>query len=54
VNIIADTNILARAALDDDPRRSGVARKLLAEAETISVPLLAFCELAWLMSRTIG
>lgn len=52
MNIIADTNILARAVLNDDPGQSRAARKLLGEAETVTVPLLALCELAWLMSRS--
>lgn len=52
MKIIADTNILARAALDDDLKQSEVARKLLGEATAITLPLVALCELAWLMTRS--
>lgn len=52
VNIVADTNILARAVLDDDTGQAGAARKLLGEAETVTVPFLAIYELVWLMSRS--
>lgn len=52
VNIIVDTNILARAVLDDDIRQSAAARKLLAESERVIVPLVALCELVWFMTRS--
>jgi predicted nucleic-acid-binding protein len=52
LNIIADTNILARAVLDDDVDQSRLARRLLADARIVTVPLVAVCELAWLLSRS--
>ena len=50
--IIADTNVLLRAALDDDPAQSRGARRCLAEASGIVVPLQALCEFVWVLSRS--
>ncbi len=51
MKIVADTNILARALLDDDPRQSRIARTVLAEAELIAVTLPSLCELVWVLAR---
>jgi predicted nucleic-acid-binding protein len=50
--IIADTNVLLRAALEDDPAQSRAAQRLLAEADGFAVPLQSFCEFVWVMSRS--
>jgi predicted nucleic-acid-binding protein len=50
--IIFDTNVLLRASLDDDSRQSRIAQKYLAEADQIVIPLYAFCEFVWVMSRS--
>ena len=50
--IIADTNVLLRAALNDDPEQSRNARRVLSDAETIAVPLQAVCEFVWVMLRS--
>ena len=50
--IAADTNIWARAYLDDDTAQSGKARaaiKAACEADGIFVPLLVLAELAWVL-----
>ncbi|MCL6707012.1 type II toxin-antitoxin system VapC family toxin [Pseudomonas sp. R2.Fl] len=50
--IIADTNVLLRAALDDDPDQSRVARRQLAEADAVAISLQSLCEFVWVMSRS--
>ena len=52
VRITADTNVLVRAAVRDDPRQARVAARVLASAEIIAVPLPVLCEFVWvLLSR---
>lgn len=50
--IVADTNVWARAHLNDDPAQAKKARKALAEAQAtggVFVPLLVLAELAWVL-----
>lgn len=50
--IAADTNVWARAYLDDDAtqtRKARVAIKAACEADGIFVPLLVLAELAWVL-----
>lgn len=50
--VVADTNLWARAFLNDDASQSRKARKALAEARTKSgvfVPLIVLAELAWVL-----
>ena len=49
MKISVDTNVLARAVLNDDPAQSRAARELLREASLIAVPLLCLCELVWVL-----
>jgi predicted nucleic-acid-binding protein len=51
VKIAADTNVLARAVLQDDPQQGNAAAKLLEEATLISVSLPSLCELVWILRR---
>jgi predicted nucleic-acid-binding protein len=51
VKISVDTNVLARAVLNDDPAQSRAARQLLKEASLIAVPLPCLCELVWVLRR---
>jgi predicted nucleic-acid-binding protein len=51
VKISVDTNVLARAVLNDDPAQSRAARKLLKEASLIAVPLPCLCELVWVLRQ---
>jgi len=51
MKISVDTNVLARAVLDDDPAQSRAARKLLKEASLIAVPLPCLCELVWVLRQ---
>ena len=50
--IVADTNVWARAHLNDDPVQTKKARKALAEAQAkggLFVPILVLAELAWVL-----
>lgn len=51
MKIAADTNVLARAVLQDDPQQGNAAAKLLEEATLISVSLPSLCELVWILRR---
>jgi predicted nucleic-acid-binding protein len=51
MKISVDTNVLARAVLNDDPAQSRAARKLLEEASLIAVALPCLCELVWVLRQ---
>jgi predicted nucleic-acid-binding protein len=51
VRITADTNILVRAAVDDDPDQSRLAAEVLREAEIVAVTLPTLCEFVWVLAR---
>lgn len=51
MKITADTNVLIRAAIQDEPRQASQAAKALQEAELIAVPLAVLCEFVWVLSR---
>ena len=51
MKISVDTNVLARAVLQDDPEQSRAASKLLRESSLIAISLPCLCELAWILRR---
>jgi predicted nucleic-acid-binding protein len=51
VRITADTNVLVRALVGDDPLQAALAERALAEAELVAVPLPVLCELVWVLVR---
>ena len=51
MKISVDTNVLARAVLQDDAKQGRAASKLLKEASLIAVPLPCLCELVWILRR---
>ncbi len=51
MRIAADTNVLLRDALQDDPLQSPIASKTLQKAELVVVPSPALCEFVWVMQR---
>ena len=51
MNITADTNLLVRVAVGDDPRQAAAAAGALRTAEAIAVTLPALCEFVWVLSR---
>jgi predicted nucleic-acid-binding protein len=54
VRITADTNVLVRAAVADDPQQAEIAADLLGRAELIAVPLPVLCEFVWVVLRRYG
>jgi len=55
MKITADTNVLARAFLEDHPGQSKAAQVALRRAEIVALPLATLCELAWVLrSYKIG
>jgi len=54
VRITADTTVLVRAAVRDDPLQARVAADMLARAELIGVPLPVLCEFVWVLLRRYG
>ena len=51
MKVAVDTNILARAVLQDDAKQGQAAAKLLKEASLIAVSLPSLCELIWILRR---
>jgi predicted nucleic-acid-binding protein len=51
MKISVDTNVLARAVLQDDPQQGQSASKLLKEASLIAISLPCLCELVWILRR---
>jgi len=54
VNITADTNVLLRVVVRDDPTQAESAQALLLRATSIAVPVPVFCEFAWVLRRAYG
>ena len=50
MRITADTNVLVRAAIMDDPA-GAIAAKALLEAEVVAVTLPSLCEFVWVLTR---
>lgn len=51
VKIIADTNLLIRAAVRDDPEQTSMAEDALRKAETVAITLPTLCEFVWVLIR---
>ena len=51
MNITADTNVLVRALVQDDPEQAKSASALLEQAELVAIPLPVLCELVWVLRR---
>ena len=51
MKITADTNVLVRAAVQDDHDQAIQAANVLQEAELIAVPLPVLCEFVWVLNR---
>lgn len=52
MNVIADTNILVRALMEDDPKQSSLAKGLLLNADLVAIPAVVLCELCWVLTRS--
>ena len=51
VKITADTSVLIRAAVQDDPYQAPQAAKVLREAQVVAVPVPVLCEFVWVLRR---
>jgi predicted nucleic-acid-binding protein len=54
LKITADTNVLVRAAVSDDPEQAKLAAELLRDAEAVAVTLPTLCEFVWVLTRGYG
>ena len=52
MKITADTSVLLRAIVEDDPSQARVAVRTLEQAETVAVSVHALCELTWVLQRS--
>lgn len=51
MRITADTNVLVRAIVADEPKQARVAQSALAKAELIAIAPTTLCEFVWVLSR---
>ena len=51
MKLTADTNVLIRAAVQDDVHQGRRAAKVLAEADLVAVPVPVLCEFVWVLRR---
>jgi len=51
MKVTADTNVLIRAAVQDDLHQARRAAKILAEADLVAVPVPVLCEFVWVLRR---
>jgi predicted nucleic-acid-binding protein len=51
MKITADTNVLIRAAVQDDPHQARQAAKALRDADLVAVPIAVLCEFVWVLRR---
>jgi predicted nucleic-acid-binding protein len=51
MKITADTNVLIRAAVQDDPHQARQAARVLRGADLVAVPVPVLCEFVWVLRR---
>jgi predicted nucleic-acid-binding protein len=51
MKITADTNVLVRAAVQDDPIQAHYAMQVLQDAQLVAIPLPTLCEFVWVLAR---
>lgn len=51
MKVVADTNVLIRAAIRDDARQALIADAVLKDASAIMVTLPCLCEFAWVLRK---
>lgn len=54
MRVTADTNVLVRALVNDDPGQAELAARTLTEAELIAVATPCLCELVWVLRTVYG
>ena len=52
MRITADTNVLVRAAVQDDARQTRLAMEAISSAEKVVLTLPALCEFVWVLSQS--
>ena len=51
MKITADTNVLLRAAIQDDLHQARQAARVLQQADLVAVPVPVLCEFVWVLRR---
>lgn len=51
MKITADTNVLIRAAVLDDPQQARQTAKVMRAADLVAVPVPVLCEFVWVLRR---
>jgi predicted nucleic-acid-binding protein len=51
MKLTADTNVLIRAAIQDDKKQAAQAAQVLGKASLIAVPVPVLCEFVWVLRR---
>lgn len=51
MRIVADTNVLLRDALNDDPRQKRLAAEVLKTADLVAIPVPVLCEFVWVLGQ---
>ena len=54
MKVTADTNVLVRALVQDDPAQGQAASAILTQADWVTIPLPVFCELVWVLRKVYG
>ncbi len=54
MKITADTNVLVRAIVADEPKQTRLAQSALARADLIAIGPTTLCEFVWVLSRGYG
>lgn len=54
MKVTADTNVLVRAVVGDDPVQAKIATKVLLDATLIAIALPSLCELVWVLRKVYG
>ena len=54
MKMIADTNLLVRMAVDDDPRQRRIAATAVAQADMVVISRHAICEFVWVLRQSYG
>lgn len=54
MRITADTNVLVRAVMADEPKQARLAQAALEKADLIAITPATLCEFVWVLSRGYG
>lgn len=54
MRITADTNVLVRAIVADEPEQARLAEEALLAADTVAITAPTLCEFVWVLSRGYG